>query len=554
MIRSPIRPLLLLGMIALAALPQALGQRPAPPRLPETEQTLQVSEATLDALEATIEKALASGRVTRVVLPENATLPVQRNPKAINLNRTPGLVIDFNGATMDFQVETRWSFQADLGEPVQVVQLRLQNEHAVAQVAEIPPGLRAGDWVRIVSENRAPGHRSDTRRIGQAIQVQRLDGKAIMLHGALYRQGLYQKGIRLARYEGVPANLWLLHPKMRGRLEHFVTFISLESLIQPRVLSPDIRQGRGFFIALSACVEALITDPSLHEGVNVKWPEFTYGIYSFASLRTTVLASPENAPHVTTIRHAIDAGANTPKTPADIASYGPDIGMRTYGMDTRNMLAAAVGCHPGAWHTYTEGVRVEGGDIACTLRGLDHHYRDFQSRSKRGFQLLNGRGFAAPSRVIEELSADNILIESSRIHATEGPVLFTSSYLWEDDGDRQPVGRIRFRDSTATHSGSGTAFQIGHGALLDADNLTLRLDGHTETLFHATQEARIYARDLTIDLSDYQGETLTLFRADAGSVIHLSGITLINPKNIALKQQAGDGQVTGLWPQEENGW
>lgn len=533
-------------MLLLAGLGSASGT-PSLPAPPLADRVIEVAAAHQGALEEALAEACQAGRgVVRVVLPEGALIPIEKQLAAVMVPGEGCLVVDFNGAVLDFRVETDWRFIGGFSHTMPVRELESQGGNAVLHLEEEPAGLGPGDWVRLVSEDRAPAHRSDTRRMGQAMRVRSLEGRQVVLEGQLYRQELYQTGIRLARYLGNPRNLWLVEPRMTGSLEHFIRFIALESLVQPRVLRPEMRHARGFFIEVAACVDAIITDPSLHEGINVRWPEYTYGIYSFASLRTTVLAGADSGPHVSGLRHAVDAGANTPKTPEDLIRYGPDIGMRTFGLHCRGMLAAAVGCHPGAWATVAEGVRVQGGDITCTLRGLDHVYRDFQSHSKRGIQLHNGRGFAAPSPVRVELSPDNVLIEDSRIYATEGPVLFTSSYRWERDGIRQPVGRIRICNSLAIHSGKGAVFDIGHAASLEGENLRILLKGQSDSVFRASQTARILIRGLTLDLTEFTGKSVILVESEAGSLVHLDGFRIINPGQVPVFPHVGEGLISGL--------
>jgi hyaluronate lyase len=534
--------------------PVAMPPAPSPlvaPEPPEPDSTIWLTEGTQEELVNAIQNAQGGGHVTKIILKADTGIPIDTELPHFDLTDGKVLVIDFNGGWIDYNVPTRLWFEAQLGVPQAVSSIGSSGSDAVLNFASaLPDGLQVGDYVKVVSEDRPPGGRSNYLKLGEAMKVKAINGLAVTLEGGLLQQGLYKTQIRAAKFQGTPEGLWLIQPKLVGDLSYDIHQIRLVSLIKPRVISPDASISKGQLINLENTIEAVITDPLLHDGVDGAWPNTTYGVYSFASKNTWVYRTDGStiASNTPGIRHGVDAGSNTPQNKDQVYRYGNDIGLRVTGLHLWDTLNVNASVHSGSWGALLENlsIRRNGPSAAAgiTIRGDFHTIRNIDiAEVTNGWQIYNERGEFVASPIDESPKA--IVIDGGRT-VVSGLALFTSTGTVQQ---AMPIGRIVTRNSPYWESStSGHLFDLNYETKLDMNGDVIKVTGTASRVFQVSGSSRLNANHITIDLSEYQGDSITLFYADEGSVVNVRDLNLINPHGKTVVFGGGAGVINDVDP------
>ncbi|MBE3558101.1 MAG: hypothetical protein IMW89_02615 [Ktedonobacteraceae bacterium] len=515
------------------------------PTPPHPDTTVQLTEGTQDELVNAIQTAQGNGHVTRIVLKANTPVAVNTDLPHFDLTDGKVLIIDFNGGWIDFNIQTSLWFEAQHGKPENVLSIGTAGQDATLTfLSKLPDGLRVGDYIKVVSENTAPAGRGNRWKLGEAMKVKRIHGLEVTLEGKLMRQDLYKAGIRASRYLGMPAGLWLMHPKLIGDLSYDTSQIRLRSLIKPRIISPDQKLTIGTFISLNDTVEAIVTDPSLSDGVDGAWPHTTYGIYSSSSKNTWVYRTDGStvSPNGQKLRHLVDGIANTPPDKNAIYSYGNDIGLHVTGLQAWDTLNVGISSHSGTWGYLYENLSIKrtGGAAGIGIRGDYHTMKNINiAEEKNGWQIYNEIGSWRDSPI--EASPEQLVIDGGST-VVSGFCLFTSSDA-QKSGSPMPIGHIYTKNSPYWESSTSSAlFDLNYETRFFMNGDRIKVTGSASKVFNLSGASYLRADHLAIDLSGYKGDQITLFYAGAGSVVDVKNLTLIDPLHKAVFS-GGEGTV-----------
>lgn len=535
--------------------PVAVEAAPSPlvaPTPPQPTTVVQLVYGTQAELENAIVNAQGGGHVTRIVLKANTEIQIDTALPHFDMTDGKVLVIDFNGGSLKLNVATDFWFEAQHGAPQTISSIDAAGGDAtVTFAASLPESLQVGDYIKVISEDRVPGGRSNWVKLGEAMKVKVIDGLAVTLEGKLMQQGLYKTQIKGTRYNGTPEGLWLIHPKIAGDLSYDVRQIKLLSLIKPRVISPDLKTSRGQYIGVEDDIEAIITDPYFTDGVDGAYPNMTYGIYSFASKNTWVYRTDGSAvsPNMQGIRHGIDSGANTPQT-GQYYRYGNDIGLRATNLQLWDMLNVNASMHSGSWGLFYENLHIRrSGPSAAAGIAVRGDYQTFRNidiaEVANGWQIYNERGDFVADPVDE--SPREVVIDGGST-VVSGYALFTSSGS-SVSGTPMPLGSITTRNSPYWESSTSHAlFDLNDQVRLNMNGDTIKVTGDASRVFQLAGSSKLNANQITIDLSEFAGDSITLFHADAESVVNVRSLNLVNPLGKPVVFSGGAGEVYDVVP------
>ncbi len=310
------------------------------PTPPAADTVINLTKATQSALEQAI-NAAKIGEVTRIVLPKGAEIDFNSSFSTKDITGKT-VIIDFNDARIDLNTSTGLSFEGSHEWVKSVSSLTQVDGNAVIRFSGGLPGdLAVGDWIKIVSEDTAPGGRVDSRRMGEAMQITKIDGNSVTFDGALAAQELYQTDIRAAKYDD--GSVWLINPEIKGDLSYKHAQISFNTMVDSVIISPDLSTSGRPLVTLLDTVNALVTDPEMADGVRIQNPwSFTYGINSISSKNNTVISTGEHQVNSTTIVDAVDSGFISPSSKSDIERYGPDHNLTVVGLTIVDNISGAV--------------------------------------------------------------------------------------------------------------------------------------------------------------------------------------------------------------------
>jgi Ca2+-binding RTX toxin-like protein len=305
--------------------------------------TIQLSS---DATEADILQALddlESGGT--IILPENRTISI---PSGLHIDvASRNITIDLNGSTLrkagDVSVITA------RGEQHEAVSVKLGDDDAgntVATYAGLPSGLAAGDWVKIISDDKLPGDHVEgdlPSRMGQAMEVLRVQGNAVTFKGALIDQSKYDTNIRASTYDS--GKLVIKDGEIVGDQKRTAwndPLLQLRSLMDAQVENVTVRDGVGRGIGLVDCVLTEITDVTTKNLMDGGSAALGIGVSSASSIGTTVTGL-----YAQNVTHAADNNAMGVKANSGyIERYGGDI-----GMDVSNSIAVSTRDFAWSWHS-----------------------------------------------------------------------------------------------------------------------------------------------------------------------------------------------------------
>ena len=283
-----------------------------------------------------------------VVLPENKTITIRSGLQIDVAHRN--ITLDLNGSMLRKAGDV--SVVTGLGESGDAVSVRLGANAAgntIITYAELPAGLAAGDWVKIVSDDKLPGDRFEgnlSTRMGQAMEVLRVDGKTVTFKGALIDQSHYDTNVRASAYSS--GELVVKNGEIVGEQSHALwnkALVQLRSVVDAQVEDLTVRDGIGRGVQVVDSINAEITDLTARNFLDGGSAALAIAVSSVSSIGTTVQGL-----YAEKVTHAADNNAiGTVPNSRHIQHYGGDI-----GMDVSDSVA--VGTRNFAWSWHSESV------------------------------------------------------------------------------------------------------------------------------------------------------------------------------------------------------
>ncbi len=193
--------------------------------------------------------------------------------------------------------------------------------------AAAPSGLKAGDWVKLASDDVLPYDHLDggqPTRLGQAMKVLGVNGRTVTLEGRPLDAGLYRTNVRAGEIES--GTLTLVNGTVQGnrsQLSWKDPLVTIRNSIDAHVENLTVRDGNSMGINFGNSVNALVLDSA---AINLRDDTANgylgYGVHSGMSVGTTVIGL-----YTERVRHATDDNSVwTPRNFPDLAKYGADIG------------------------------------------------------------------------------------------------------------------------------------------------------------------------------------------------------------------------------------
>jgi len=278
-----------------------------------------------------------------VILPPDETIAI-RTGLNVDVARRD-ITIDLNGSTLQQAGNVSIVTGRAIHTPMEQVALS-QDEAGRTTItyADLPAGVAAGTWLKIVAEEKLPGDRPDgglPTRMGQALEVASVNGNTVTLDGTLVDQDNYQTNVRATEF--VSGELTVKNGEIVGH--HGVAngafpLIQLRGLIDPKLEQLSIRDGVGKGVSVVDSVNASISDLVI-KNMNDGPGSLGIAVHSLSSSGTTVAGL-----YAENVTHAADANAigNDPDSAATY--YGGDI-----GMDVSDSVAYATRDFAWTWHS-----------------------------------------------------------------------------------------------------------------------------------------------------------------------------------------------------------
>jgi Ca2+-binding RTX toxin-like protein len=371
-----------------------------------------------DATETDILQALAElpGGGT-IIFPESKTIAIRSGLRVDAVDRS--ITLDLNGSTLvkagDVSVIVAQGGHDD------ALKVRLGVDAAgnsVATYAAPPADLHAGDWVKIISDDRLPGDRYEgdlTSRMGQAMQVLGVAGNTVTFNGALIDQAQYVNNIRASTYHS--GEIVVKNGEIVGSQKHpdwDMPLVQLRSVVDARVENVTVRDNVGRGIGVMDGVNAEMTGITARNLLDGSPATLGIAVSSVSSTGTTVRGL-----YAENVTHAADdnAIALAPNAPY-IERYGGDIGMSVAD-------SVAVGARNFAWSWHSESV--EG--TFDNVMAFDSH--GFLMARGVGGEMTGGGGAGNERGIIlyeyGEKDGRNIVIDSVTLKETEQYSLFAAN-------------------------------------------------------------------------------------------------------------------------------
>ena len=273
-----------------------------------------------DATETEIVRALADlpGGGT-VILPENRTIAIRSGLRIDVSHRN--ITLDLNGSTLVKAGDV--SVIVGQGEHDDALRVRLGVDGAgnsVATYAARPADLHAGDWVKIIADDKLPGDRFEgnlTSRMGQAMEVLAVSGNTVTFNGALIDQAHYVNNIRASTYHS--GEFVVKNGEIVGSQAHpdwNLPLVQLRSVIDAQVENVTVRDGVGRGIGVIDGVNAELTNITAKNLLDGGSAALGIAVSSASSTGTTVRGL-----YAENVTHAADDDSH--RHGAELALYRP---------------------------------------------------------------------------------------------------------------------------------------------------------------------------------------------------------------------------------------
>jgi Ca2+-binding RTX toxin-like protein len=302
-----------------------------------------------DATEADIVKAiedLPNGGT--IILPQDKVIAIRSGLDIDVAHRN--ITLDLNGATLKKAGDV--SVITGLGSHDDAASVKLSVNGAgntVARYAERPEDLKAGDWVKVLSDDRLPGDHMEGKlptRMGQAMEVAKVEGNVVTFKDALIDQGNYDTNVRASTYRS--GELTIKNGDIVGDQKHpgwNLPLVQLRSLVDAQVENVTVRDNVGRGISVVDSVNADLSEVIAKNLLDGGSAALGIAVSSLSSTGTTV-----SGLYAENITHAADNNAMgiIPNSPF-IERYGGDIGMTVSD-------SVAVGARDFAWSWHSEAI------------------------------------------------------------------------------------------------------------------------------------------------------------------------------------------------------
>ena len=345
------------------------------------------------ATEADIQAALArlpSGGT--LILPANQTILISNGLKIDAAARS--ITLDLNGSILQQAGDA--SVISVTGSMSALTSATIGRDGA-GQLTVSSAGLgqvKAGDYVKLVSDDALPNDHGDTTRLGQAMKVVAVNGSSVTLEGELVNGDLYQTNVRVSQFKS--GTIEISNGTVRGDQTHATwtdALINIRSTIATHIDKVTVRDGNSMGINFVNTVDGLVTQSAaINLTDDTANGHYGYGVHSSAAVNTTI-----NGLYAEKVRHAVDDNAvGVTAAHRDASKYGADI-----GLTATNVVANANTAFAFSWHS--EGRQGYFGDSVVFnshgvvgARGTDHLVQNISgSGNERGIQFLeygNGDG------------------------------------------------------------------------------------------------------------------------------------------------------------------
>ncbi|RVU17186.1 calcium-binding protein [Methylobacterium oryzihabitans] len=279
------------------------------------------------ATEASIRSAVASlSEGGTVVLPKDQTILIRQGLTIDTTSRD--ITLDLNGSTLKQAGNTSVIAGGGHMGKASSVALGQSGGNTTLTYAAAPTGLKAGDWVKLTSDDVLPYDHLDggqPTRLGQAMKVLGVNGRTVTLEGRPLDAGLYRTNVRAGEIES--GTLTLVNGTVQGNQSQTGwkdALVAIRNSIDAHVENLTVRDGNSMGINFGNSVNARVLDSAV---INLRddTPNgyFGYGVHSGMSVGTTVIGL-----YTERVRHATDDNSVwTPRNFPDLSKYGADIGM-----------------------------------------------------------------------------------------------------------------------------------------------------------------------------------------------------------------------------------
>jgi len=306
-------------------------------------------QLTSTATEADIIKALASLKDGgTVMLAKGDSIAISSGLVIDVANRD--ITLDLNGGTLQKAGNVTVITGVGKHDTAQTVKLGTDAQGNTAiTYAKAPAGVVSGSWVKVISDDTLPGDHLDgdnPTRMGQAMEVLRVDGNTVTFKGALIDQWHYDTNVRATSYTS--GALVIKNGDIAGDQTHTAwntPLVQLRSVVDAQISDVTVRDGVGRGINVVDSVNAQITDVTVKNLLDSGSAALGIAVSSLSSSGTTVKGLyAENVTHASD-NNAIGTTANS----AYVVQYGGDIGMHVSD-------SVAYGTRNFAWSWHSEAV------------------------------------------------------------------------------------------------------------------------------------------------------------------------------------------------------
>ena len=224
-------------------------------------ETIQLASG---AKEVDIIKALASLNLGgTLILPQGETIAISVGLSIDVSNRS--ITLDLNGSTLVKAGNITVITGIGGHDPAVSAKLGLDGggHTTVTYNNGLPAGLKAGEWVKIISDDGLPGDFVDASqaKMGQALEVLSISGNTVTFKEALIDQGNYKTNIRASTYNS--GELVVSNGEVVGNQTQTTwnkPLVQLRSVVDAQIDDLIVRDGVGRGINVVDSVNAHITD------------------------------------------------------------------------------------------------------------------------------------------------------------------------------------------------------------------------------------------------------------------------------------------------------
>jgi len=247
--------------------------------------------------------------------------------------RNKAIEIDLNDSALELiptdPQKNLLTFVGELEGPYPVEVGAANVGETVLQFDSLPTGVVRGSWLKVVSDDLAPqiGH-SFRVRLGQALLVREIRGRAAYCHGQLFNASLYKSNVRVGIF---PSNRCSIangnlrgaeFPNVPGIPKHHLIFF--DSLLEPRAANLKMERGSQPGIVFRSCV--------LARSSNCEAKGFGDSLGVAVASQNSFMTKVYGAA-IVGARHLADANANSVPDvlEASLSQYGQDMFFESVG-------------------------------------------------------------------------------------------------------------------------------------------------------------------------------------------------------------------------------